>query len=89
MNSGTALAGVQAQAGCGIGMIGKLRALVEIDGGVGFSRGDDLDPTSGEKGAQADVEGEVGVLFELTAVKMSSGVVAAVRSVEDDNEAGG
>ena len=89
MHACAAFAGVQAQTHGGVGVVGKGGALVEVKGGVGLARGDDLNATSGEQGAQADIEGEVGGLFELTTVEMSAGVVAPVGGVEEDDEAGG
>ena len=88
MNSGAALAGVEAEAGCGIGVVGKFSAPIQVDGNIGFARGDDLDSASGEKGAQADIQREVGGFFELSAVEMSTGIVAAVGCIEDYDETG-
>ena len=75
------------QAG-GFGVVGNFGAPVEVDGGVGFARGDDLDAAGGEQGAQADVEGEVDGFFELAAVEVGAGIVAAVGCIEDYDEAG-
>ena len=63
--------------------------LVEVDGGVGFAGGDDLDAAGGQQGAEADIEGEVDGFFELAAVEVGAGIVAAVGGIEDDDETGG
>ena len=88
MHAGAAFAGVEAEADGGVGVVGKGGALVEVEGGVGLARGDDLNAASGEQGTEADVEGEVGGLFELAAVEVSTGVVAPMGGVEEDDEAG-
>jgi len=88
MNSGTALAGVETKAGCGIGMIGNFCAPVQVNGSVRLSGGDNLDATGGEERTQPGVEGEICVLFELTTIEMSTGIVAPVGSVEYDDKAG-
>lgn len=72
-----------------VGVVGKGGALVQVEGSVGLAGGDDLDATRGEQGAEADVEGEVGGFFELTAIEVSAGVVATVGCVEEDDETGG
>ena len=87
VNAGAALAGVQAEADSGVGVVGDFRAVVEINGRIGLARGDDLDAASGEQGAEADAEGEVDGFFELAAVEVGAGVVTAMGGVEDDNEA--
>ena len=89
MNSGTALAGVETKAGCGIGMIGNFCAPVQVNGSVRLSGGDNLDATGGEERTQPGVEGEICVLFELTAIEMSTGIVAAVGGIQNDDKAGG
>ena len=88
MNTGAAFAGVQAEADGGFGVVGKLCASVEVDGGVGLTRGDDLDAAGGKQGAEADVQGEIGGFFELAAVEVGAGVVAAVGRIEHYDEAG-
>ena len=87
MNSGAAFAGVEAEADSGVGVVGKFCAPVEVDGGVGFARGDDLDSAGGQKGTEADVEGEVDGFFQLAAVELGAGIVATVGGIEHDNEA--
>src|SRR6516165_631421 len=77
---------MQAQADAGLRVIGGLGALVHLDGGVGFTRGDDLHPTGAQEGSQLDTEGKVGCFLQLAAVQPSSGIVAAMRRVEDDDE---
>jgi hypothetical protein len=89
MHAGAAFAGMEAEADRGVGVIGKGGALVEVERGVGLAGGDDLNAAGGEEGTEADVEGEVGGLFELAAVEVSSGIVATVGGVEEDYEAGG
>ena len=88
MNAGAVFAGVQTEADSGIGVVGNLRAPIEVNGYIRFACGDDLDSTGGEKGTEADVEREVGGFFQLAAIEMCTGVVAAVGCVEDDDEAG-
>lgn len=87
MHACAAAAGVKAKTDGSVGVIGEGGTLVQVEGSVGLAGGDDLDATSGEQGAQADVEGEVGGLFKLTAIEVSSGIVAAVGGVEEDYEA--
>ena len=88
VNAGTVFAGVQAEADGGFGVVGKFCAPVEVDGGIRFARGDDLDSAGGEQGTEADVEREVGGFFELATVEMGAGIVTAVGCIEDDDEAG-
>ena len=89
MNSGAVFAGVQTEADSGFGVVGKFCAPVEVDGGIRFARGDDLDSAGSEQGTEADVECEVGGFFELAAIEVGAGVVTAMGCVEDDYEAGG
>ncbi len=88
MNARTVFAGVQAETDGGFGVVGNFCALVEVDGGIRFARGDDLDSAGGEQGTEADVEREVGGLFELATVEMGADIVTAVGRIEDDYEAG-
>ena len=69
---------MQANASPGFGVVGDLGAAVLVNGLVRLARGDHLDAARGEERAQADAEGEVGVLFELAAAEVASGVVASV-----------
>ena len=89
MDSRAVFAGVQAKADGGIGMVGKFCAPIDVDRCIRFARGDDLDSPSGEKGTEADIEREVDGFFQLTAVEMSTSVIAAMGSIEDYDKAGG
>ena len=43
-------------------------------------------PRADKQGTQPDAEGEIGGLFELAAVEVCAGVVAAVGCIEDDDK---
>jgi hypothetical protein len=46
---------MQAEADGGLGVVGKFCTPVEIDGGIRFSYGDDLNSPGGEQGTESDV----------------------------------
>jgi hypothetical protein len=48
---------MDAEAGLSPGVVGGLCAAVEVDGGVGFAGGDDLEAARGEQRTQADAKG--------------------------------
>ena len=86
MGAEAALSGVQAQAGLGIGVVGKLCAAVQVDGRVGFAGGDDLHAARRQQGTQPDAEGKSEVLLRL-AVQASAKIVAAVSGIENHYKA--
>ncbi len=88
VNAGTAFRSVEAQAGLGPGVVGDFSAAVEVDGGVGLARGEDLDAARGQEGTQPDAEGEGVGLFQLAVAQAAAGVVSAVSGIEDDQEGG-
>lgn len=91
MDAGAAAGGVQNEAEVGVIVVGDLRALVggEGCGGVGGAGGDDGEVSRGEQSAQAVVEGEGNVFFELVVGQARARVRAAVGGIEQDESAGG
>jgi hypothetical protein len=79
---------MQAYAGSGVGVIGEFRAAIQIDEGVVFACGHNLEATSVQQRSQTNAEGEIGRFFELSAGEMSSGIVAAVGCIDHDDKTG-
>ena len=88
MHSGSRIRGVQANAGPGFRVIGDLGAPIDVYGLVGFASCDHEDAARAEERSQANAEGEIGILFQLSAGKMAAEVVAAVGRVKDNPESG-
>ena len=72
---------------CGVGVVGNLGAAVGVKGSVRLAGGDDLNAARAQQRAEADAESQSEGLFNLVA-KTATGVVAAVRGIENYNEAG-
>jgi hypothetical protein len=78
---------METEAGLGVGVVGDLGAAIGVDVGVGLACRDYLDAARVEQRTKLDAEGE-GVGFFSLGVELATGVVAAVRSIENHDEAG-
>ncbi len=78
--------GVQAQAGCGCGVVGDLGAMVRIEIDIRLARDDHVHAARHEQRTQSSGQGQRKILLCLSA-KFCAWIVATVRGVEHDDKA--
>ena len=88
MNARSAFGGMKAEACSGLGMVGDLGAVIGVNRCIGFARSHNLNATRRQQRAKPNAERQGEGLLRLTVGHTPAQVVAAMRGIQNNDEAG-